>query len=505
MPSIILTTFNAKYSHSALGLRYLYANLKDLKSLATIQEYIITDNLYETAETLLSTQPTIIGLGVYIWNAIETQKLIQIIKKISPQTILILGGPEVSHLPMRVDFALADYIIQGEGEHSFYALCKTIIAENFSNEKIIPAKMINLETIKLPYDFYTDEDIQNRVIYIEASRGCPFHCEFCLSSLDNTVREFDINLLLTHLTKLWERGVRKFKFVDRTFNLNIETTNRILNFFLQKQPPYLLHCEVIPEHFPENLKEKLKQFPPASIQLEIGIQTLNPQTSATIKRKSNIETIQQNLKFLEKETNAHLHIDLIVGLPGECLEDVGNNLNTLVSLSTAEIQIGILKKLSGITIDRHDQEHGMIYSDLPPYEILRNNLITFAEMQTIKRFARFWDLTYNSGNFNQTVRLLWEDDGDVFQNFYAFTEWLYRETQSTWKITLLRLAELIFTYLTNVQNKNKTTVANIMIKDLLILKGRRTPDFLKDYISFIPKITSKNTFKITRRQEKHIP
>ncbi|MFC1510535.1 DUF4080 domain-containing protein [Candidatus Omnitrophota bacterium] len=502
MSSIVLTTLNAKYSHSALGLRYLHANLKELKSVSSLQEYIITDNINEVTEKLLSSHPSIVGISVYIWNACETQRLIKMLKKVAPETIIILGGPEVSYLPLRVDFSAADYIIVGEGEVSFYSLCKALLGNKPPEEKVIKSELVDVKKIEHPYDCYTDEDVLNRVIYIEASRGCPFECEFCLSSIDKTVREFDVDLLLVNLSALWKRGVRKFKFVDRTFNLNIESANRILDYFLQKQEPYLLHCEVIPEFFPDSFKEKIKQFLPASIQLELGIQTLNPKTSETIKRKSNIEKIKENLSFLDKETNAHLHCDLIAGLPGERIEDFAENLNMLVSLTTAEIQIGMLKKLSGTAICRHDESCGMLYSDFPPYEILQNDLIPFCVMQKMKRFARFWDLMYNSGNFNKSVRLLW-GDGNVFKEFYSFCEWTFFQTKATWKISLTRLAALLFKYLTEVKGNDKTIISDVMIKDLLILRGRKIPAFLREHVSFIPDPSKNDGVKITRRQIKH--
>ncbi|MCP4650777.1 MAG: DUF4080 domain-containing protein [PVC group bacterium] len=499
---IILTTLNAKYAHTAIGLRYLYANLKELKSSAAIQEYIISDNLNEVAEKIISSFPSILGISVYIWNAVETSQLINIIKKVAPEITIILGGPEVSYLPMRVDFSSADYIIQGEGEDSFCSLCKSVLTRELPSEKIIKSEPVDLKKIELPYDFYTDEDVLHRVIYVEASRGCPFSCEFCLSAIDKTVREFDLDLVLSHVSKLWERGVRKFKFVDRTFNLNINTADRILDYFLEKQSPYFIHFEVIPEHFPESLKEKIKQFPPAAIQLEIGIQTLKPKTAETIKRKLDFEKIKENLFFLQNQTNAHLHVDLILGLPGETIEDFGDNLNILTALSDSEIQLGILKKLSGTAISRHDEEYGMVYSDLPPYEILQNNLIPFELMQKMKRFVRFWDLVYNSGNFNKTARLLWAE-GNVFECFHAFSEWVYTETDATWKISLNRLAKLIFKYLVEIKKKDKTAIADMIVRDLLIVKGRRIPGFLRDQISFVPESSKKDAVKMYHRQIKH--
>lgn len=480
MPKILLTTLNSRYTHSSLGLRYLYANLKEFQTDTKILEFNINDAIQTIAEKLLIQMPSIIGIGVYIWNAKEVSELIGILKKVSPSITIILGGPEVNHEPFRVHFDEADFIIQGEGDTAFYELCKKLQNNDAPQFKIIKADTPKLTELKLPYKYYTDEDIQNRYLYVEVSRGCPFECEFCLSSMDERVRAFDLDAVLEEFEVLWQRGARNFKFVDRTFNINMKTANKILDFFLAKEPPYFAHFEVIPDHFPSSIKEKIKQFAHGALQLEIGIQTLNPVVASEISRQLNIEKIKENISFLENETEAHIHLDLIVGLPGESLESFGKNLDELMRLSSCEIQIGILKKLSGTYINRHDLEHGMIYSDIPPYDILQNNLLSFNDIQVMKRFARFWDLTYNSGNFKKSVELLWQNES-VYENFYTFSTWIYTQTDSTWQISLQRLGELLFTYLTQVKKISQEHVANEMLQDMMKLKGRAVPTYLKPF------------------------
>lgn len=503
MKRIVLATLNARYTHTSLGLRYIFANLNDLQDSAEIQEYVINENITEICEKLLKNNPDIIGLSVYIWNASDIRDIVDTIKKISSGTIIILGGPEVSHNPIRLDFSAADYIIQGEGEKEFYKLCNDILNNVLPVEKIIKAEIPDIDSLQLPYEFYTDNDIQNRVIYVEASRGCPFRCEFCLSSIDRAVRYFNLDDIISSLSVLWERGARKFKFIDRTFNLKIENAIKILDFFLEKEPPYLIHFEMIPENLPSVLKEKIKMFPPASLQFEVGIQTLNHEVAKNISRNLDFVKIKENLKFLEEETKVHLHVDLIIGLPGETIESFANNLNILFSLTKAEIQIGVLKKLSGTKINRHDDEFGMVYSDLPPYEILKNDKISFNEMQKLKRFARFWDLVYNSGNFKTTISLLWEET-DVYSGFKFFSEWLYEQTQSTWQISMARMAELLFKFVTEEKNREKEYVASVIIKDILKIEGRKLPPFLREYSYLKENYEKKNLANINKRQIKHI-
>ena len=499
---IVLSTLNARYTHTSLGLRYIKANMHELTCKTTIMEFSINNALQSVAENILDETPDIVGVGVYIWNATETKELLEIIKKVSPNTVVILGGPEVSYEPLRVDFSLADFIIKGEGDTAFYNLVQNILGGNSPKERIIKPVIENLKTIQLPYAFYTDEDIKNRYIYVEASRGCPFLCEFCLSSIDEKIRTFDTDKLIEEFEKLWQRGARNFKFVDRTFNINMRLANRILDFFLAKEEEYFAHFEVIPDHFPDAIKEKIKRFPHGALQLEIGIQTLNALIADNISRPLHVEKIKENIAFLENETTAHIHLDLIVGLPGEDLKSFGDNLDTLVSLSSCEIQIGILKKLSGTAISRHDEKHGMVYSDIPPYDILKTSKLTFKDIQNMKRFARFWDIYYNSGNFKNSVLLL-KDGHKIFDSFFAFSLWVYEQSNATYKISLERQTELLYRYLTEEKSIDKETVAKTMIDDLTRLKGRALPSYLKIFESKQEDTVPNTPSHFNKRQQKH--
>jgi radical SAM superfamily enzyme YgiQ (UPF0313 family) len=498
---IVLTTLNGRYSHSSIALRYLYANLHELQDKALISEYVINQNIQDIALNILEKNATIIGIGVYIWNASEVSQLVDIIKKVSPDTIIVLGGPEVSYTPFRVNFDKADYIIQGEGEIQFYDLCKNILSNTQTKTKIFPPKQLDINEIALPYSFYNQHDIDHRHIYIEASRGCPYSCEFCLSSIDKKVREVDIGILLEQFETLWKKGARDFKFIDRTFNLNIKNATKILNFFLAKDEPFTTHFEVIPDNFPQQLKEKIKLFPKHSLQLEVGIQTLKKDIAKNIKRNLNIPKIKENITFLENETNAHIHLDLIVGLPGESLESFGENLDELCSISTSEIQIGVLKKLSGTTLNRHDELYGMVYSDIPPYDILCNEYISYAQMQHMKRFARYWDMVYNSGNFINTFKLLTQNTS-VYDTFYSFTDFVFSNTQSTWQISMDRMAKFLFDFMVIIQKQEKQIVGETLSQDILSVPGRKLPKFLHPFSDIVSNRTTTKIARKNKRQEK---
>lgn len=497
---IVLTTFNARYSHSSFSLRYLYANLHEYQNQTKILEFVINTDVATTAEKILAFDPKIVGISVYIWNVNECSELIQIIKKVSPKTIVVLGGPEVSYQPFRTDISKADYIIQGEGEEQFYTLCKDIFSDHLPKEQIMPPKMIDIKNINLPYKYYDETDIAHRHIYIEMSRGCPYLCEFCISSLDNKMRYFDLEIMLKEIEILWKKGIRNFKFVDRTFNLNMKYAVKLLDYFLEKDEQYFLHFEVIPDNFPERLLEKLRAFPKGSLQLEVGIQTLTPETGARISRPLNLEKIEHNIRYLSEHTTAHMHLDLILGLPGQTLDEIKNDLNKLMSFSSCEVQVGILKKLSGTAIKRHDVTYSMIYSDMAPYDVLSTSTLDFKTMQHLKRFARFWDIYYNSGNFQTSLKLLFGDD--VYTNFMDFSIYVYNINEATFKISLERAGEFLFRFLTEIKNLDKKEVAQAIAKDTLKIRGRRPAKWLLPFIQDL-EIEKKEISKALKRQEIH--
>lgn len=502
--NILLSTLNARYTHTALGLRYLYANMQHLKSQTSIAEYTINESIEDIAEDLLAHNPSIIGFGVYIWNAVQTKELLGILKSVAPHIILIVGGPEASYMPHRVSFEAAHYIIGGQADTAFFRLCDEIINNTASKERFIQAPIPKLDSLMLPYEAYSDEDIAHRYIYVEASRGCPFLCEFCLSSLDEKVARFDLKILLDAFEHLWQRGVRSFKFIDRTFNVNIKFANAILDFFLQKNPPYFLHFEVVPDHFNTSIKDKIAQFNPGTLQLEVGIQSLDQEVLHAISRPLNIQKTQENLTFLQQHTKAHMHVDLIIGLPKQSVKSFAKSLNTLMQFTQCEVQLGILKKLSGTHIARHDEDEQMVYNSNPPYDVLQTKHINFAMMQRLKRFARFWDIVYNSGNFKNSAVLLFEN-GDVFGGFLNFSDWVYTQTKATHKIALQRIAKLLFDYLTTHTTHQQKSIIDAFVKDFSTKERRNIPKFLHSAIGHTQqKVSPKSTNVLHKRQKKHL-
>ncbi|WP_114325839.1 B12-binding domain-containing radical SAM protein [Candidatus Colwellia aromaticivorans] len=501
-PKIVLATLNARYFHTSFGLRYLYANLKELQGCCEIKEFIIQTRAIDIVEQILASKPDIVGFGVYIWNIVETTDVVNLLKVIAPEIKVVLGGPEVSYeTQQQAIVGCADYVLTGAADLSFYQLCKDIINKTPPDRKIIQSKLVPLEEIASPYQYYTDEDLKHRLLYVEASRGCPFKCEFCLSSLDKASTPFELTSFLEQMEILYQRGARNFKFIDRTFNLNINTTMQIMQFFLDRMTDDLyLHFEVVPDHLPRKLKELLTLFPEGSLQFEIGIQTFNTEVQANISRKQNNAKSKDNLIWLKDNTHAHIHADLIFGLPGETFDTFKDSFNQLYHCRPHEIQMGILKRLKGSPIIRHTEAFDLRFNPLPPFNILSTDRVSFTTMQRINRFARYWDMIGNSGRFKYSLPHILSDE--PFDDFMAITEWIFNKTGQIHKINLKKLFELISQSVEALFPEKHQLVISKIEADYDAAKLKSLFSSLNLYATAQTKSTSKNNS--LQRQQRHM-
>jgi hypothetical protein len=451
MASIVLSTLNSRYSHAALGLRYLRANLGALRDDSVIREFVVRTPAPAIVDALLAERPRLVGFGVYIWNVLQTAEVIRQLKAREPGIVVVIGGPEVSHEVEAQEICrLADHVVTGWGDVTFARLAAALLNGPRPLSRVHAGEQPPLERLVLPYDEYTDADLANRTVYVEASRGCPFKCEFCLSALDRTAWPFPLEPLLAELSRLHARGARHFKFVDRTFNLKAATSVRILDFFLgliaaRPDDPPFLHFELIPDHLPEALKVPITRFPPGTLQFEIGIQTFDVETQRRISRRQDNAVAAANIAWLRENTKAHLHVDLIAGLPGEDLASFAAGFDRLVALKPHEIQVGLLKRLRGAPIARHTEASGMVYDAAPPYQVLQTAALDAGAVQRLVRFARYWDLVANSGRFADTLPLVLAEA--PFGRFMELADWLHAACGQTHAIPAERLYELVHRWL----------------------------------------------------------
>lgn len=507
MPDIVLATMNSRYAHTAFGLRYLMANMGALADRTAMLEFDIHQSPDVVTDRIVAQKPLVVGLGVYIWNVAGMTEVVRRLKTRLPDAVIVLGGPEVSHeQDEQAICAMADYIITGEADLNFATLCQQIFAGKRPNGKIIYSGPPDTQRIALPYHLYTDEDVSHRVIYVEASRGCPFTCEFCLSSLDQHLNRFPLEQLLPAFQNLLDRGVKEFKFVDRTFNLSVPFSLKLLEFFLERyRPGIFLHFEMIPDRLPEPLKEILRCFPRGALQFEVGIQTFNEEVAALISRKQNYQRTEENIRWLLEETGAHIHADLIVGLPGEDLASIGRGFDRLLALKPQEIQVNLLKRLRGTPIVRHEERYQLAYRADPPYEIRSTSLIDEATMDELRRFARYWNLYGNSGRFILALPRLWSANQSPFRSLWAFFKWLYDRQQATHKLSLDLLMEELWNYLTEVQQIDQPEIAELLARDYVRGAERDLPKFLRPFSPELAlrKRDGASTTKRLQRQYRH--
>ncbi len=523
-PRIILCTLNAKYIHASLGLRYLLANMarhggedggKNLRAQTVLREFTIARAARDIVDALLVElgeatpgEAQVIGFGVYIWNVTQTTEVVRLLKQERPAVKIVLGGPEVSYEWETQEIVqLADHLITGWGDVSFPKLCHALLHGPQPLMKVIAGEQPPLDDIIMPYAEYSDVDLAHRLLYVEASRGCPFKCEFCLSSLDKTAWAFALDPLLAELQTLYQRGARNFKFVDRTFNLKIDASVRVLQFFLERlsddpRDALFVHFEVIPDHLPDRLKEMIARFPPGVLQFEVGIQSFNPTVQQTISRRQDNAKTEANLRWLMTESHAHLHTDLIFGLPGETLASFAEGFDRLYAIGPHEIQLGILKRLRGTPIARHTVEFGMVYDASPPYIVQQTNVISINVMQGFVRFARYWDLVANSGRFRQTLPILLRGDS-AFQAFHDFVDWLWHSTGKTSGLSPEMLVDALFDYLAGARGFAQEDIRQVLLSDYLASGARSNPRCLQGLLSERGAPVPKANATLALRQARH--
>lgn len=505
---ILIAAINARHSHASMGARCLLANMGELRSQTDLAEFTIQQSASEIAEAIAARNPRILGLGVYIWNAVRVAELLPLLRHKLPELKIVLGGPEITEPNSPAVSAKPPYLILGEGDLAFAALCREILSSSnpcssVSIRGVLRPPPPDLSSLHLPYDEYSDSDLAHRLLYVESSRGCAMHCDYCVSANDEAVRFFPLPALLAAFDKLLSRGARQFKFCDRSFNTDIPRAIEILAFFLDRLPRFpglFLHFEMLPDRFPAELRDILSRFPPRSLQLEIGLQSFNSDVLATIRRPQNLERAADNLRFLREHTHAFLHTDLIAGLPGETPESFAAGFDRLVALDPHEIQLGILKKLPGAPIARHDDEFAMRYSPAPPYEILSTRDWPAEHLVRTARFAHWWDAIVSSNRFISAAPMIWNNQPSVFAAFMQFSDWMATRLSREHGVPLPDLVEAVFDFLTQIRGIAPATAADALIRGYRHSGARDIPPSLAPHLRREPPPPTRNLPKPLRRQ-----
>ncbi len=476
-----MASVNARYTHTSLACRYLYANLGELQACCDVCEFTINDAPEEIVGEIVKRRPAVIGLGVYIWNRQCMDQLVPQLREALPHARIVLGGPEITHDSESTLAKQADCVICGEGDLAFSEVCRNLLDGNCLPHRVSPPPT-DLAAIALPYDSYSAHDLKHRAVYFESSRGCSHGCEFCLSALDSSVRKLPENQSHAALDKLLERGVQNLRVVDRSFNLGGATACRFLDHVLSRPLPpwFCLHLELTPDEMGPTIRSCLAAFPPNSLHVEVGIQTLNPEVSGRVQRPMDVSRVKEGLCFLLHETQAAVHADLIAGLPGETPESFIAGFDQLYAWGPHEIQVGILKKLHGAPIVRHQETWGLRFRHAPPYDILETSTMPGAFIESVQRFASHWERVVNRNHLPRTLARLCGDAVSPWETFNRFSLML-AERRGLHGIGLHALCADLLEFMPSQCGMSHNEVVDLLREDY-IAEGKRVtvPGFLRE-------------------------
>ncbi len=463
MMQVLLTAINSKYIHTALGMRYVCEYAKTQGHAVQLIEETINTPILAVLEKIMDCEAQVYGFSVHIWNKQFVFRLIAMLRKLRPQAVIVIGGPEVAFDAEKIFAELPgiDYIVQGEGEIIFSELL-----DSLEQGKNIPPHIAyldagrvqlnggitvveNLSILPFPYPDLEQIKAEHRIVYYEASRGCPFNCAYCLSGISHKVRRRPLELVLRDLDRFIAAGVPLVKFVDRTYNLDEKYFLPMMRHLASADTNATFHFEIKADILSDAVLDFLAQVPPGRFQLEIGIQSTHKATLAAINRKDNWQRLAANVKRLLAFNNMHIHVDLIAGLPYEDLTTFAQSFNDVYGLHAHMLQLGFLKVLPGTQLRSEEKKHALLYMDEPPYEILATRYMPYQDLQLLKRIENIFDQTYNSGCFKHILHALLEAlKVDAFTFYRQLTEWWVREEYYPQNHNAKGVAKILHAYIT---------------------------------------------------------
>ncbi|MDO4179294.1 MAG: DUF4080 domain-containing protein [Phascolarctobacterium sp.] len=434
----VLVGINSKYIHTALGLRYVGEYAKSVGHEITLIEETINSQSLAVLEKIMEHKAKVYAFSVHIWNKPFVFKIVRMLKKLRPESIIVLGGPEVAFDVERIfsELPVCDYIIEGEGELVFAELLTAL--ENRGN---VPRHIAyikdgdvqinggttvieDMSILPFPYPDLDKVLAEHRIVYYEATRGCPFNCSYCLSGITKSVRKRPLDLVLADLDRFIAAGAKLVKFVDRTYNLDERYFLPMLEHLAVQKTDATFHLEIKADALSEKVMQFLANVPKHRFQMEIGIQSTNPPTLKAINRVDNWQKLSSNVKRLLSYKNMHIHVDLIAGLPYETLKEFAKSFDDVYALGADMLQLGFLKVLPGTQMRSEEEQHGLKYMDEPPYEILATNCVPYEDMQFLKRLENVFDQTANAGCFKHILQsLIKHSNLQPFEFYTALVNW----------------------------------------------------------------------------------
>ncbi|ELC8415629.1 DUF4080 domain-containing protein [Clostridium perfringens] len=489
---ILLTAINSKYIHSNLAVRYLKAFTKDLDFQGDIKEFSINDRVENILEGIIEEKPDVVAFSCYIWNMEFVNRLAELIKLVDPNIEILYGGPEVSYEGKEfLENHPGEYVIVGEGEKTF----REFVLYKLGEGKIEDIKGLNykrdgkvfenpkrpeMDMNELVFPYTYEEDINNKIVYYEASRGCPFKCKYCLSSVMHGVRFLDVERVKKELKYFMERGLKLVKFVDRTFNCNREYTVELLKYLSEQDTETRFHFEVAADLLTEEQIEILNNAPKGRFQLEVGVQTTNNEVLHNINRYITYENIKEKVLKVASGKNVMQHLDLIAGLPGEDLESFKKSFNDVHAIRPDEIQLGFLKLLKGSSMREEAEKWGIVYSPYAPYEIIRSKDISYEELLLLKKVEAMVDKYYNSCKFNNVIKFflnIYEKPFDFYYDLAMFFEEKGNFKRSIGNVEYYKI--LLDFYLEKIGGEDEGLFKEVLKFDYLCFNKKRwLPDFL---------------------------
>lgn len=493
---ILLTAINSKFIHSNLAVRYLKSFTKDMDYECKIREFSINDREEKILEEIIKESPTVVAFSTYIWNIEMIKRLSNLIKLVDENIEILYGGPEVSYDSQNILKELnGEYIIEGEGEKTYREFVEYKLGERSINSirglyyKIDgeigfngKRPLMNMNEIVFPYE--EDENLDNKIVYYEASRGCPFNCKYCLSSTVHGVRFLDVERVKKELKYFIDKEVRLVKFVDRTFNCNHKFTMAIWEFLINQDTNTQFHFEISADILKSEELELLRKAPKDRFQFEVGVQTTNDDVLNRINRFVNFSDIKEKVDELLQIRNIKQHLDIIAGLPGEDYTSFKKSFNDVYSIEPEEIQLGFLKLLRGSSMREEAEDYGMQYSPYPPYEILKTKDISYHELLKLKKVEEMVDKYYNSQKFNNIIKYFVKKFETPFDFYYELGTYFEKKGYFNRNIGNNEYYRVFLDFNMEILKEDNSILKEILRFDYLKFnKKRGIPDFINRNIS----------------------